>query len=621
MDRGSLAKWLLIGAALIGFVIYGLPMITGGGSVERQPLSLDDAKTPPGDRPEEQLCTLKGPRFTADISTRGASLRHARMTDAKYSVAVDKPEPKIDLVTTSVESRMPLRTDLRVPTGEGQQVPANDLDWKLLEATESRCVFRYADEDAEVEKTLTTTERPFEIAVAVRVRNLAKEPKKHRLAIEQTAWRTMKEQEGSLGKQSEFLTESELHTSSGHTRLTGSDFEPDDFTGEHFTAEKWYRAPGEGRFAATSSSYFSSAIIHLTGPTPAAEAQHEERWDTRFAKKTDDPNHGFVYRSRLAYPEKSLEPGEEVKYESLAFLGPKERQVLQGVGGGVDKHQTSELINLGWFGVIGKVLVGYVYWLHMKVGSWGWAIVLLTISVKMLLFPLTLPQIKSSFHMRRLKPQMDELNAKYKDDATQRGLAMQELWRKEGVTNPMLGCLPVLLQMPVWIALYASLQTAVELYHTPFGPFMPDLSDTGLYYIIPAVLGASSFLQQRLMPAQGDPQQQKMMQWMMPVVFTVMMLFLPAGLGVYMITNTWLGILQQVSVERWMKTKLGTTGPRTIEVREKPSSDKAGEKAGEKATEDDAASSSSDSVPALDSVISKKGKRRGGGRDAEAGSG
>ncbi len=608
MDRGSIAKWLLLGAALVLFFIYGLPLITGkSSSGERQPLSIIDTSAPAGDRPEEKTCTLKGPRFTAELSTRGASARHVMMTDAKYSLDVSRPDTRIDLVSTSVESRMPLRTDLRLPAGEAQQVPTNDLDWKLVEGTDSRCVFRYADDGAEVEKTLTTTERPFEIAVSLRVRNLAGEPRKHRLAIEQTAWRTLKDQEGSLGRQSEHLTESELHTKSGHTRVTASDFEPSDFSGEHFTAEKWYRAPGDGNWAATSTSYFSSAIIHVNGPVPAAEAQHEERWDTRFANRKDDPQHGFVYRSRLAYPVKELASGEEAKYETLAFMGPKERQALASVGGGVDKYQTSQLINLGWFGVIGKVLVGYVYWLHAKIGSWGWAIVLLTISVKMLLFPLTLPQIKSSFHMRRLKPQMDELNAKYKDDATQRGLAMQELWRKEGVTNPMLGCLPVVLQMPVWIALYTSLQTAVELYHTPFGPFMPDLSHPGKYFIIPAILGASSFLQQRLMPAQGDPQQQKMMQWMMPVIFTVMMLFLPAGLGVYMITNTWLGILQQVSVERWMKGKLGTA-PRTIEVREKATN---------KTTDDDAGGL----APALDAAISKKGKRRGGGRDAEVGNG
>jgi YidC/Oxa1 family membrane protein insertase len=157
--------------------------------------------------------------------------------------------------------------------------------------------------------------------------------------------------------------------------------------------------------------------------------------------------------------------------------------------------------------------------------------------------------------MRKLKPQMDELTAKYKDDAAQRGLAMQELWRKNNVSNPMLGCLPMLLQMPVWFALYTSLQTAVELYHTPFGPLIPDLSAPDRLYVIPIVLGASSWFQMHIMPAQGDPTQQKIMKWLMPGVFTVMMLFLPSGLGIYFLTNSWLGIVQQLAVERYYKSR------------------------------------------------------------------
>jgi YidC/Oxa1 family membrane protein insertase len=162
--------------------------------------------------------------------------------------------------------------------------------------------------------------------------------------------------------------------------------------------------------------------------------------------------------------------------------------------------------------------------------------------------------------MRRLKPQMDELNKKYKDDPQQKGLALQELWRKNNVTNPMLGCLPVLLQMPVWFALYQALNTAVELYHTPFGPFMPDLAAPGQYYIIPILLGASSFLQQKMMPMQGDPAQQKMMLYLMPGIFMVFMLFLPAGLGVYFLTNTWLSILQQIAVEKFYKSRTSGGG-------------------------------------------------------------
>jgi YidC/Oxa1 family membrane protein insertase len=184
-----------------------------------------------------------------------------------------------------------------------------------------------------------------------------------------------------------------------------------------------------------------------------------------------------------------------------------------------------------------------------------------------------LTQIKSSIAMRKLKPEMDALNEKYKDDATQRGLATQELWKKNGITNPVLGCLPMLLQMPVWWALYSALQTAVELYHVPFGPFIPDLASPGKFFIIPIVLGASSFIQQKMMPAQGDAQQQKMMMYMMPAVFTFMMLFLPAGLGVYMLTNSVLAIGQQLLVERYLKGNNGGPPSAQIEVREKSSGD------------------------------------------------
>jgi YidC/Oxa1 family membrane protein insertase len=150
--------------------------------------------------------------------------------------------------------------------------------------------------------------------------------------------------------------------------------------------------------------------------------------------------------------------------------------------------------------------------------------------------------------------------------------------RKHGVSNPIVGCIPMLLTMPVWWALYMALQTAVELYHVPFGPFIPDLSAPGRYLIIPIVLGASSLLQQKLMPAQGDAAQQRMMMYMMPGIFTVMMLFLPAGLGVYMTTNSVLAIGQQLLVERWLKSRQAAGGGADgsgIQVREKTASSDA----------------------------------------------
>jgi YidC/Oxa1 family membrane protein insertase len=138
-----------------------------------------------------------------------------------------------------------------------------------------------------------------------------------------------------------------------------------------------------------------------------------------------------------------------------------------------------------------------------------------------------------------------------------------ELWRKHNV-NPVKGCLPQLASMPVWFALYTTLQTAVELYNIPFLWF-PDLSEPDPYYVLPFVIGANSFLQQKLMPMQADAAQQKMMLYFMPAMFTVFMLFLPSGLGVYMFTNGVLGIAQQQAVEWYVRRQ--NAAAKSVEVK------------------------------------------------------
>ncbi|WP_437727361.1 membrane protein insertase YidC [Sorangium sp. So ce861] len=561
MERSNIAKWLFLGLAIILFIQFGKPLLFGESAEQLQPLDVNDS-TAPAERAPAEACVIDGDRFKAELSTRGGSVRHLWMTDPKYTTGNGERRP-MDLVTTSLESRMPLRTDLRLPGGNAQQVPFDDLDWKLSAQDGKSCTFTYSDDATRLTKVVAATGRPYELSLQVTVENLAQEPRKHRFAVEQTAWRTQKETEGHLGLISEWITETVAATDQTTERQLPDAFEPGDFKDKEFTAERWRRTPGNARFVAVSSSYFSKVAIPLEGPgKPVAETQIEEIWDTsKFQQKGNDPSHGHVYRARLAFPEHELAPGGAVTYKALSFTGPKERDLLGAVG-----HGTSEVINLGWFSPIAKLLVSYLYVLYRAVGSWGWAIVLLTITVRLLLFPLSIQQIKSAAAMRKLKPEMDEINAKYKDDATQRGLAMQELWRKNKVANPVIGCFPMLLQMPVWFALYTALQTAVELYHTPFGPVIPDLSAPGKYFIIPIVLGASSFIQQKLMPPQGDPAQQKMMLYLMPGIFTAMMLFLPAGLGVYMLTNTWLGIGQQVLVERYLKARDERAGG--IEVRE-----------------------------------------------------
>ncbi|MBM4374456.1 MAG: membrane protein insertase YidC [Deltaproteobacteria bacterium] len=556
-ERPNLTRWLLIGLAVFLFVTYGWPAITGkSGQSLVQPLGRADDTVAPTERPvDEQLCAIAGPRFRATLTTKGGSLRSFTPDDAKYQTRQD--DRSSDLVTTTLPSRLPLRTDLRLPASAGgaaEQVGFDDLEWRLESSTATSCVFRFETDTTTATKTVASTERPFELELTLAVTNKSKEARSHRLTVENAEWFRAAETQSSWQRQSEYQTQVEVAIGDKVSRFGLEDFEPKDFEDQAFTDEKWRRTAGDASFASVSTSYFSKALVPLDDAKPAGETRVEEVFDrAQFADKGKDPQFGHTYRARLNYGVRALGPGETVSYRILAFNGPKERELLANVGGG--GRPTTEILNLGTFGAIGKLLIRYLYLLNSLVSSWGWAICLLTITVKLLLFPLSISQIKSTIAMRRLKPEMDALNAKYKDDAQQRGLALQELWRKNKVANPMLGCLPVLLQMPVWWALYTSLQTAVELYHTPFGPFVPDLSAPGKYFIIPALLGASSFLQQHLMPMQGDPMQQRMMKWMMPTIFTVMMLFLPAGLGIYFLTNTWLGIVQQVAVERYYKSQ------------------------------------------------------------------
>jgi YidC/Oxa1 family membrane protein insertase len=597
MERGSITKWLLLGLAVFLFMQFGRKAIFPDKAGPIQPLLGDESAAVA--HPAEETCAIEGPRFRAELSTRGASLRHVVLKDYTspsrmpadtlgsilHLVAGDpkgSSEPA-DVVTTSRPGRSPLRVDLRAPGGDSpsQQVPFDDLDWKLAAHDGKSCTFTYEDADTSLTKVVSADAEPFELHVDTTVKNLSKETKKHRFAIEQDSYQTKKSMEGHLGRQSELVTKAVAVTTAKSEFEQPGAFEPGKFSAPEFTPEHWRKSPGDAKLAAVSTVYFTRALapVKVEGAAPAAETLIEEVWDysnPRYgvANKEADPNHGYIFRARLAYPEKDLAPGQSATYHALSFIGPKERGALARLDRGPELLEYGDATFAFATKDIARGLIWYLLKLQGVVKSWGWAIVLLTISVRLVLFPLSLSQIKNTAAMRKLKPEMDAIKEKYKDDAAQQGLATQELWRKNGVSNPVVGCLPMLLQMPVWWALYTALQTAVELYHVPFGPFIPDLSAPGRYLIIPIVLGASSFLQQKLMPQQGDAAQQKMMMYMMPGIFTVMMLFLPAGLGVYMTTNSVLAIAQQLLVERYLK---GNPRPGSessgIEVREKSSGD------------------------------------------------
>ncbi|MBN1608137.1 MAG: membrane protein insertase YidC [Polyangiaceae bacterium] len=595
--RGGALRMVLLGLSALLLVMY-VPKLFGGGgggSTGRQPLQSELTDEPTTRKPE-QLCDLWGPRFHAQLGTQGASIKHFYLTSPKYLKA-GKP---YDLSTTpDQELRRQLRFHWRniavAPADDPKwQVTFDTLDWEIRSSTATRCELGYKDARVELTKVVSTTDRPYELAASATVTNRADRPLRHALSVETTDWRRQKDITGGMFRVSPFVTRVECILKDGAaTRLATSDFEPDDFKEPAFARNQlnpgdWHQVKGRPRVAAVSNSYFANALVPVASPRtdPVCQLQIEQRWRaTRFDSVDQDPEGGAMYRAALAYPPLELGPGQSAQYKVLSYVGPKERDVLAAAGGG--RTELDRLIDLGFFSVIAKVLVAFLLQVYRAIPNWGIAIIILTLTARTLLFPLSIPSIKSMIKMRELKPELDALNAKYKDDAQARGLAQMELWRKHKV-NPFIGCLPQLATMPVWIALYTTLQTAVELYNIPFLWF-PDLSQPDRFYILPFIIGGTSFVQQKMMPMQGgDPTQQKMMLYLMPGMFTVFMLFLPAGLGVYMFTNGVLGIVQQQAVEwhaRRSAQRAGRgSGPMLPEAAPAPKSGAPATKAAPRAT-------------------------------------
>ncbi len=566
MEKGGLARWLLLGAGIF-FLITFLPKLFGkGGGGETQPAELAEhlKEQKPSGKPE--TCTLWSDRVKAKVSARGASLVSDELLKAKYK----KGDLVTDLVTTPDHPHLnPLYFNFRNPAAspkkpDNWQVDYDVLNWKLTRQSSKSCEFTYRDDKVLLTKRIEVTDQPYQLLATATIKNLADRPLRHALTVNTADFRYDRDIQSHMMRMNPMNTHVECVLENGHAdRKRTQDFEPSDFKeAEHFPRSKintgyWFQSEGPASVAAASNAYFTNALAAIKSPkgAPTCQGQIFELWDFRREAKKNDPNAAALYRSRLAYDPLELPPGKSATYQVASYLGPKERDALAASG-----HNLEQLIDLGWFAGIAKLLVAFLLKVHSWVGAWGLAIIVLTICARTLLFPLSIPSIKSMIKMRELKPEIDKLNEKFKDDPQAKGLAQMELWKKHKV-NPLKGCLPQLAAMPVWFALYTTLQTAVELYNIPFLWF-PDLSQPDPLYILPFIIGGIYFLQQKLMPTQMDPTQQKMMMYFMPGMFTVFMLFLPSGLGVYMFTNSLLGIVQQQVVERFVKRSSGSGGPK-----------------------------------------------------------
>jgi YidC/Oxa1 family membrane protein insertase len=252
---------------------------------------------------------------------------------------------------------------------------------------------------------------------------------------------------------------------------------------------------------------------------------------------------GTQYLIRELGPGVSVAPGAQAATEARLWVGPKlvsgiQAQQVPGLERAVD------FSSYGWLAWIAELLFAVLSWLHGIIGNWGWAIVGLVVIVKALLFPLSAAQYKSAAKMRKFQPRVAQLKERYGDDKQKFQLALMELYKKEKI-NPVGGCLPVFLQMPIFLALYWTLLESVELRHAPWIGWIQNLTAPDPYFILPVINITVMWLTQKLTPMVGmDPMQQRMMQ-LMPLVFGVMMVFFPAGLVLYWVTNGSLGLLQQ----------------------------------------------------------------------------
>jgi YidC/Oxa1 family membrane protein insertase len=282
-----------------------------------------------------------------------------------------------------------------------------------------------------------------------------------------------------------------------------------------------------------SSQYFAAAVLDKSDVIPDV-------------KLTSDFNNKSAL-AVLTYKPVQVKP--EMTFSSLFYAGPKSIDILKAVD-----PELASLIDLGFFGFIAKPLLYVMKAFHSWVGNWGLAIILLTLLVRLCVLPFNIMSFKSMKAMQRVQPLIQSLREKHKDDPMRLNTEMMAVMKQNGA-NPIGGCLPMVLQIPVFFALYRVIGSSIELYSSPFILWITDLSAHDRFYVLPVSMAVLMFIQQKITPSTMDPTQAKIMAFL-PLVFSLFMLQLPSGLCLYMVVSTLFGITQQYLI---MRDKSGGT--------------------------------------------------------------
>ena len=292
-------------------------------------------------------------------------------------------------------------------------------------------------------------------------------------------------------------------------------------------------AAGEPAWIAMVQHYFASAWI--PGDKVARDI---------YAGRIDNG----LYRIGMQTPLGVVASGSVVVEKAKLFVGPQEEKVLETIAPGFEL-----LKDYGYLTIIAKPIFWLLEKIHGFVGNWGWSIILLTILIKLIFFPLSAASYKSMARMKEVQPRLVAMKEQYKGEPQKLNQAMMEMYRKEKI-NPLGGCLPVVIQIPVFISLYWVLLSSVEMRGAPWILWIHDLSVPDPYYILPVIMAVSMFVQTKLNPTPPDPIQAKVMMYM-PIVFSIMFFFFPAGLVLYWVTNNLLSIAQQWQINQMFGKK------------------------------------------------------------------
>jgi YidC/Oxa1 family membrane protein insertase len=508
---------------------------TPGSQPSSQPSSRPSRKADPrvAEDMEGKQTTLRAPGAVARFTTTGAALRSWKLTEPRYKELLKGKLVPVDLVQTEAK-KGPWPLTVTFPDSDFR-VPEN-ARFKIVSADSRQVLYSWSSEKVRIIKHFKVDpERPM-VWMTLKVKNLTRRKLNQRLQLN-----LYNRQDPNQAKAGFTNPYPKISTVLCHVNGELERRSPGAIRGEDSGCSAAGCGMGEGpvsqtgqvRWTASDNRYFITAVV----PQNSDESRRCE-----LEVLDSDEN---VVAARLQFSAGVINAGDTLERRFAVFVGHKQLAALDTVKGAENEEaELSDSIEFGWFAVLCRPMLWLLKLFYSWVGNWGIAIILLTVVVKLLTLYWTQKSMRSMKAMQKLKPKMDELREKFKDDKERLNQEMMALYKIHKV-NPLGGCLPMIIQMPVWFALYRTLGNAVELYRSDFVGWITDLTAPDPFYILPIAMGASMYAQQAITPQPMEGTQAKIFKYVMPGMFTVMMLALPSGLTLYIFVNTLLTMIHQ----------------------------------------------------------------------------